>query len=329
MFWQKTNKSITIQTPAKLNLFLEILGKRPDGFHELETVMTAVELFDQITIELDNTLKPESPTGNSIDLMCRWNHDGQTTPESTSGPESAIPIFGDLPTGPSNLIYRAADRFLNYVKIQQPLKIRVEKKIPSAAGLGGASANAAGTLIALDQLLGTHLGIEQLAKIGEGIGSDVPFFIYLTEKGFSSGMAFCRGKGEKISALHFPDSVDFVVVRPPIGLSTASIFSKVKPEFSVRQFQISKLANDQYDWNSMLFNRLQETAEGVSSEIRIVCDSLIQAGCHGVQMTGSGSCCFGICENRAHALAAASQLTAQDLGFVFTCRNLQQFSVRL
>ena len=121
MFWQKTNKSITIQTPAKLNLFLEILGKRPDGFHELETVMTAVELFDQITIELDNTLKPESPTGNSIDLMCRWNHDGQTTPESTSGPESAIPIFGDLPTGPSNLIYRAADRFLNYVKIQQPL----------------------------------------------------------------------------------------------------------------------------------------------------------------------------------------------------------------
>ena len=307
MRWTQTESAISIETPAKLNLFLEVFGKRDDGFHELKTVITAVDLFDKLTIS-----KADQP---GIRLACRWAE------ELSAEANKVANELGDLPTDSSNLVFRAADLFLKTVGVHAGVKIDLEKLIPSQAGLGGASGNAAGTLLGLNELFETELSVNQLMEMAARLGSDIPFFI-------KSGYAICSGRGEKVTQINKDPALHFVLVKPPFGLPTGKVFSKLELGFDVKTIEAEQLLNNSVCWEKILFNRLQEAAEKVSPDIRKVCDFLNQSGCSASQMTGSGSCCFGLCRNQQDAQQIAQRISAQNIGFVFTCQNLTNFSVR-
>src|SRR5436190_8593477 len=156
--------SLEKSSPCKVNLLLNILGKRPDGFHELETVMHPVNFCDELTFER---------TTNGIRLSCS---------------EPA------LPTDKTNLVHRAATAFLERARIREGVRIHLEKKIPMAAGLGGGSANAGATLLGLNELFGASLAAATLHEIASSLGSDVPFFL-------QTNPALATGRGEVVQSL--------------------------------------------------------------------------------------------------------------------------------
>ncbi len=174
-------------SPCKVNLLLNILGKRPDGFHELETIMHPVNVFDRLEFE---------KAGSGIELSC------------------TIP---DLPTDSGNLVFRAAKAFLDQAGLKDGVRIRLEKNLPLAAGLGGGSANAAITLSGLNELFGKPLSPEQLNHLAATLGSDVPFFL-------QDKPALATGRGEKVKSLDpfaAMKGAAFLLVHPGFGISTA------------------------------------------------------------------------------------------------------------
>jgi len=178
--------SLEKKSPCKVNLILNILGKRADGFHELETVMHPVNLFDEMTFER---------VARGFQLTC-----------SNSA----------LPTDSGNLVHRAAMLFLQKAEIRDGVRIHLEKKIPLAAGLGGGSGNAATTLLGLNELFGKPLPPKELEEIAASLGSDIPFFL-------QSKPALGTGRGEKIEPLEnfrAMSGTAFVLVHPGFGIST-------------------------------------------------------------------------------------------------------------
>ena len=174
------------KSPCKVNLLLNILGKRPDGFHELETVMHPVNLFDEIRFERG---------GNGIQLSCN---------------EPALPVDS------KNLVYRAAEAFLKLHNPRDGVRIHLQKKIPLAAGLGGGSGNAATTLLALNELFDQPLATAKLNELAASLGSDVPFFL-------QNRPALATGRGEKIQPLDFFPALRgraFLLIHPGFGIST-------------------------------------------------------------------------------------------------------------
>lgn len=307
MQWRIEGDSIKVLTPAKINLFLEVLGKRPDGFHELQTLITGIDLFDQLVISRTDK--------SGIELRCKWN------PETLAASKNFPSIWGDLPQGSSNLVYSAANLFLERCEIRAGLEIDLVKSIPSQAGLGGASSNAAGTLIALNEFFQAGCDDTTLLEWSAELGSDLPFFVF-------SKLAICEGRGERVRLCEQAPDIYFVVVKPDFGLSTPEIFSRVSIPESPQPLDLSGLIETQIDWQKVVFNRLQEPAIEVAPQIAVICDRLLALGCTAAQMTGSGSCCYGMCESPQEAQAIADELTNDVSGFVFTCRNLQDFPVR-
>ncbi|MEI7728331.1 MAG: 4-(cytidine 5'-diphospho)-2-C-methyl-D-erythritol kinase [Verrucomicrobiota bacterium] len=178
---------VSLASPCKVNLILNILGKRPDGFHELETVMQPVPLHDGLHFET---------ASHSVALTC--DHP-------------------DLPTGPDNLVHRAATAFLAEAGITGGVRIHLEKRIPMAAGLGGGSGNAATTLLGLNQLFGQPLKAQQLHALAAALGSDVPFFL-------QTNPALATGRGEKVESLEtFPvlNQLALLLIHPGFGIATA------------------------------------------------------------------------------------------------------------
>jgi 4-diphosphocytidyl-2-C-methyl-D-erythritol kinase len=175
-----------ILSPAKINLTLEILGKRPDGFHELATWMLPVGLYDSIEIE----------------------------PAALPSFQSNVP---ELDEDPSNLVTRAADLFNRTASIDMAYAIRLEKKIPIGAGLGGGSSNAAATLRLLNELHNTRFRPEELEVLAAKLGSDVAFFI-------AGRSAWCSGRGERIEPRLFPEDLWVCLFKPGFGISTAGVY---------------------------------------------------------------------------------------------------------
>lgn len=177
---------ISVFSPAKVNLFLQVLGKRTDGYHELSTLMQTIGLGDTLEIELAS-------------------HDSLTCTDSS------------IPLDHSNLILKAAHLFRLKTGIKAGLNIHLHKQVPVQAGLGGGSSNAASTLWAFNQLVGQIATHKELQKWSAEIGSDVPFF-------FSLGTAHCTGRGENVSNLTSLPSHSCWVIKPPIGLSTPEVY---------------------------------------------------------------------------------------------------------
>lgn len=330
-----TMQPFIYKSPAKLNFYLEILGKRNDGFHELETVMNCVTLYDSIRFR---TLPRDS-----IELSTRWaggisardispshrfrpssagltrHSDDKDSDGNSNNNES----WGDLPTTENNLVYRAAKLIWKYVGEELGTKIELVKRIPSAAGLGGASSNAATTLLAMNQIHQLGLSREELLNLAAELGSDVPFFI-------DQRTAICRGRGEKIEHLQPVSGLNIVIARPPVGLSTAEIFKNCELPTGPRSVQplINAIGGDAGQFSQLLFNRLQEAAEKCCKWIGDLKRVFAHSNCLGHMMTGSGSCYFGIFRGQAEAKAMVKKIGNQRMGYALFCKSYSRSRVQ-
>jgi 4-diphosphocytidyl-2-C-methyl-D-erythritol kinase len=268
------------KSPCKVNLLLNILGRHPDGFHELETVMQPVRLCDEITF---------GRAGNGIELSCNDK---------------------SLPVDSGNLIFRAAEKFFTAAKISGGVKIHLEKKIPLAAGLGGGSGNAATTLLALNELWGNPLTPEKLSEIAASLGSDIPFFL-------QDKPALATGRGEKIQPLeNFPALADkaFLLIHPGFGISTPWAYqnlARFPGALSGQKGRVQKLAGllqagDLKAAATEFYNSLEAPAFEKFPILQLYQEFLLANGARAVLMSGSGSTTFAICENvpTAESLAA-------------------------
>ena len=198
MYVHRLAASAVVRAPAKLNLFFEVLARRGDGYHEIETLMVPIGLFDTLTA-------CANPTGE-VRLTCH---------QAAVGADDAT--FGTLPPERENLAWRAAQLLRQRAGVEQGISLELVKRIPSAAGLGGGSSDAAAALLAANALWNLDWTPAALAELAAELGSDVPFFL-------AGGAAICRGRGERVAAVGGLLPLHFVVVRPPVGLSTAEVY---------------------------------------------------------------------------------------------------------
>jgi len=190
---QITSSVLEVKAPAKLNLFLQVLRKRDDGFHDINSLFQAISLYDELTFR--RIPKP----GISLNITNESN----------------------LPTDGRNLIIRAATLMKERFALADGLEIELTKKIPIAAGLGGGSSDAAATIFAINQLFELRLPWAEMAGIGLELGSDIPFF-------FGSGQAIVGGRGEKLTESTFPTDYWIILINPKVGISTAAAYASLR-----------------------------------------------------------------------------------------------------
>lgn len=276
-------KKLSVLAPAKINLYLDVCGKRADGYHDIASVMQSVSLFDRLTV-----IQNEQAKGQTISLSCR-------------NPE--------IPTDESNLVYRAALRFFEKTKIRDyDVSFVLEKKIPSEAGLGGGSSDAAATLLALNRLYQTELSLETLYAIGATIGADVPFCI-------KKGTVYTTGIGEQMqSAPPMPDCV-FLIAKPKgKGINTAEAYRAIDllplntPQVAFRDFQDTLASCDLLRMSKLLYNKFELVTPPMigSADLKQL---FLKTGAYGALMSGSGSAVFAIYPDIAAARTAAEVLS--------------------
>jgi 4-diphosphocytidyl-2-C-methyl-D-erythritol kinase len=272
------------QSPAKVNLLLNVLGRRADGFHELETVLHPVKVFDELSFARAN---------GGIHLDCNEP---------------------DLPTDSGNLVYRAAAAFLQKAGIKDGVRIRLEKRIPLAAGLGGGSGNAATTLTALNELFGQPLSPESLRAIAAALGSDIPFFL-------QTRPALATGRGETLQPMDgFPalQGRAFLLIHPGFGISTAWAYQQLARFPTALNGQpgrarklISKLQEtDLKTAGAEFYNSLEAPALAKYPLLALFQEFLRENGAAATLMSGSGSTTFVVTPDRA----AADQLAEKFKG---------------
>jgi 4-diphosphocytidyl-2-C-methyl-D-erythritol kinase len=311
MHVRRTDTHVEVLTPAKLNLFLEVLARRPDGFHEIETVMTAVTIGDTLTFA--------SQDQGQIELHCRWVSGlsaRQTARRLRPLASSAEDESGDLPEGPDNLAWKAVTLIRERSGERRGARVSLLKRIPAAAGLGGASSDAAAALVAAN--LGWNLGWsrDRLAELAAELGSDVPFF--LTSRAGTLA-AICRGRGECIEPLRAA-RLHVVIVRPSVGLSTPQVYRHCRSAevpVSAKNLREALECGKAADVARSLVNRLQAPAAELTPWIERLRQEFSRQDFLGHQMSGSGSSYFGICRSARHARRAASRLRARQVGTVY------------
>src|SRR5262245_14226699 len=288
--------TVAVSAPAKVNLFLKILGKRPDSYHELETLMVSVGLYDTL-------LLTDDPSGE-LHLTCR---DG--------GPRRCgVPIREMPGAGPDNLVWRAAELLRRVTGTTRGARLELVKRIPVAAGLGGGSSDAAATLRGLNRLWDLGLSLPELQSLGAQLGSDVPFFLCTTPA------AICRGRGEIVEPLPLRARFWLVIARPSTGLSTADVY---------RRCRSSRIAGSAGEMAACLsrgrlaaaaarfHNALQEPAELLSADVTRLKTAFARQPFAGHLMSGSGTSYFGLCRSRRQGVQLAARLRAARLGDVF------------
>ncbi len=287
--------SALVRAPAKLNLFFEILAKRSDGFHEIETLMAPISLYD--------TLVASPEPGGRIRVECRW---------AAPGPD-AERFFGKLPAERDNLVTKAVELLRERSGIEQGIRIELVKRIPSEAGLGGGSSDAAAALLAANAVWNLGYSRERLAEFAAVLGSDVPFFL-------AHGAAICRGRGERVEPLSGLGAIDCVVVRPPEGLSAARVYGNCRVPGEPRRMEPlwgALAGGDERPLRRLVHNRLQEAAVSLSPWVGRLRDEFAREDCLAAQMSGSGTAYFGICRHARHARRVARRLQARKIGSVY------------
>lgn len=273
------------QSHCKVNLLLNILGKRPDGFHELETVMHPVKVFDQLSF---------ARATRGIELTCN---------------------LPSLPTDARNLVHRAADQFLQAAKITEGVRIHLVKNIPLAAGLGGGSGNAATTLLGLNELFGHPLDAAKLQAIAALLGSDIPFFL-------QNGPGLGTGRGEKIESLPtFPafKNAWLLLIHPGFGIPTPWAYQHLaffpdalngKPGRARRL--IGELqAGDLNRSGAEFYNSLEAPALKKHPLLALFQEFLKNHGAAGALMSGSGSTTFAVVNGEPAAMALGEQFKSK------------------
>lgn len=280
--------AVEVLAPAKVNLFLEILARRPDGYHELETLMVAVSLCDRLVI------RPA---------------------------DAGFRLVGDDPAAGEprpNLVTRAAQLLASEAGVTAGATFELTKRIPVAAGLAGGSADAAAALIGLNRLWGLNLPTATLAELSSRLGSDIPFF-------FSLPAAICRGRGERVEPLVPSGPLDLVIVSPRQGLSTAAVYGAIKvPDrpTSVAAMRAAFEAGDVRAVAETLMNRLEEASLSISPVVRAMKADSAGWACEGSLMSGSGSSFFAVCRSPEAAGELAKELSGRLDAAVFAVRTL-------
>jgi 4-diphosphocytidyl-2-C-methyl-D-erythritol kinase len=265
-----------LRASAKVNLALEVLGKRADGYHEIATVLQAVDLFDRIVVETADTLSLH-----------------------TDDP--------DLPTDEGNLVMRAARLLQKAAGIETGARIRLQKRIPVAAGLGGGSSDAAATLSGLSRLWKLRWPTARLQELAVELGMDVPFFL-------GAGRAVARGRGEQLAPLPGGGGYALVLVNPRVPLSTREVYGRVPTGWraepvgtdrvieALRTRNVSRVA-------AALTNNLEGLVEPVLPVIGRMKAALLAAGALGAIMSGSGPTVFGMARSLDHARQIRSRVS--------------------
>ncbi|WBF57062.1 4-(cytidine 5'-diphospho)-2-C-methyl-D-erythritol kinase [Lysinibacillus sp. JK80] len=256
-----------VKAPAKINLTLDVLYKRPDNFHEVEMVMTTVDLADRISLE--------SREDGVIQIISTDNF---------------------VPNDHRNFAYQAARLIKDTYGIRQGVSITIEKEIPIAAGLAGGSSDAAATLKGLNELWDLGLSIDELAELGAKIGSDVSFCVY-------GGTALATGRGEKIKELPAPPNCWVVLAKPKIGVSTAEVYGGLKIEglqHPNTQQMIQAIETKDYELLcSSLGNVLETVTFKLHPEVVMLKEQMKRFGADATLMSGSGPTVFGLVDSEA------------------------------
>ncbi len=262
------SQGLVLRTSAKVNLALEVLGKRDDGYHEIATVLQAVDLFDRLEV-----------------------HPAETLSLRTDDP--------DLPTDDGNLVMRAARLLQKAAGVERGARLTLRKRIPVAAGLGGGSSDAAAALTGLNRLWGLRWPRPRLQALAVDLGMDVPFFL-------GTGRAVARGRGEQLAALPGGGGYALVLVNPRTPLSTREVYGRVPVGWhaeptgtervieALRRRNVSVLA-------AALTNNLERVIEPVLPVIGRMKAALLAAGALGAIMSGSGPTVFGLARSLDHA----------------------------
>ncbi len=286
---------IRVACPAKVNLFLEVISRRPDGFHEVRTVLRTVALSD--------TLEAERGGGG-----IRLEVEG-----------------ADLPAGRGNLVVRAAETFSARFGREEGVGIRLRKRIPAAGGLGGGSSDAAGTLVALRDLFRPDLSGEDLLPAAAAVGSDVPFFLLALLAGRDAGgedpgggTALARGRGESVAFVRGPRPGHLVLGTPPFGVATGAVYEAVRapsrprsPEELLRRLPGAELAA----LGPFLGNRLEEAALRVEPRLAGIREALAAALApeEPLLLSGAGSTFFAAVAGEERAREVARRWNAQGM----------------
>lgn len=304
---------IEVVTPAKVNLFFEVLARRADGYHEIESLMAPVEVFD--TVFLRDASQSLADDGREpVVAECAWVAGLQRTKSAVSEPAGQAIAFEPLPIGKENLAVRAVELLRNRSGTNRHAVVRLTKRIPAAAGLGGGSSDAAAALVAANIAWDLNWSRAKLSELAAELGSDVPFFLH-------SGPAVARGRGEQIDPVGRFGRLHLVVVRPPEGLSTAEVYRACRPSSSPRRIEPLLAAlrrGDVRQLGQLLHNVLQAAARGLSPWIDRLEHEFAELDCLASQMSGSGTSYFGICRSARHASRVAGYLRSRRLGYVFT-----------
>ena len=286
---------IKFKTPAKINLGLHIHGKREDGFHELETIFQMVSLYDDVELEL---------LSSGIKLEC-----------DTPG----------VPTDDTNLVCKAALLLRQSYQVEgKGVSIRLKKKIPFGAGLGGGSGNAAGVLMGLNRLWDLNIEREKLLALAAELGSDVPFFL-------TSPCALGMGRGEQLKVLKPCAKFQVLLVFPGFPVATSWVYQNLKLKLTKRENNISILRknlslSDITSLGSRLYNDLEPVVIQRFPEVQVVKDELVARGALGVLLSGSGSTVFGIFDDPEKARVACAGLNGTwERVIVETIESLTEF----
>jgi 4-diphosphocytidyl-2-C-methyl-D-erythritol kinase len=261
--------SLTLSCPAKVNLYLKVVGRRPDGYHDLITVMQPLSLADELVLTLG---------GAGIALECNRP---------------------DLPVDKSNLAVRAALAFQEAVSQRFGVHLKLIKNIPVAAGLGGGSSNAAGVLRGLNRLRGEPLAADRLHKLARSLGADVPFFLL-------DRPALGQGVGDRLTTITLPPDW-LVLVNPGFPVSTAWVYASLKPPFEAPKEAFLKRLVQEHP-RGWLHNDLEAVTLNRYPELVDLKQALITEGAVGVLMSGSGPTVFGMFNKERAAVLAASRL---------------------
>jgi 4-diphosphocytidyl-2-C-methyl-D-erythritol kinase len=263
-------KTVLISAPAKINLFLKVVGKRSDGYHDIYSWFQAVDLADDLRIQASPNTK---------------------ITVTTDHPE--------LPVGPENLIYRAAKMMQDLYYPNFGFSIHLSKRIPIGAGLGGGSSDAAATIKGINLLLNLRLTNQTMAVIGLEIGSDVPFF-------FSQGQAEVTGRGEIVKEISLPVDYQVLLVTPPFEIRAAEAYRMCRldltDELRIITFTSCRQARELFDKISRLRNDLEMALLGAYPILDKVRDELIKTRADVVRLSGSGPTMFGLYEDKVQRI---------------------------
>lgn len=267
-------------TPAKLNLFLDILSKREDGYHEILSLMVKVSLFDILQMDKNRS--------GGIYLY----------------------VEGDAPLGEDNICYKAAKLVMERFGIQEGLEIRLKKIIPKESGLGGASSNAAYVIRGMNEIFKLNLEESQLMEIGSQVGSDVPFFLS------DAVWAVVSGKGDEVRKVSSNFRFYALLVVPDFGISTREAYSQWRPSLTAPRYwdKIKSCKGEEIDLNFLRKYRYNVFEEIVRDEgISLIKSLLEERGAEVTGMSGTGSCVFGLYSSRKEAMHGAEEI--RSLGY--------------